>query len=102
VLFFGLTTRESWPRRFNGCAYENDFAAPYRIPGNPAEAAITPHADSLLARLEDQLADFIRKRHANRKAIAGASRPAMAGCAPGKAPATSNTFCNGRRNPRPH
>jgi hypothetical protein len=26
----------------------------------------------------------------------------MAGCAPGKAPATSNTFCNGRRNPRPH
>ncbi len=32
---------------------ENGFAAPYRIPDNPSEAAITTHADALLKLLED-------------------------------------------------
>jgi len=36
---------------------ENGFAAPYRIPDNPSEAAITTHTDAVLARLEDQPAD---------------------------------------------
>jgi hypothetical protein len=36
---------------------ENGFAAPYRIPDNPAESAITTHADAVLQRLEDQAAD---------------------------------------------
>ena len=36
---------------------ENAFAAPYRIPDNPAESALTPHADSVLGKLEDKPAD---------------------------------------------
>ena len=32
---------------------ENGFAVPYIIPSNPAEIAITTHADSLLKRLKD-------------------------------------------------
>ncbi|HAO79685.1 MAG TPA: hypothetical protein DCQ92_12055 [Verrucomicrobia subdivision 3 bacterium] len=36
---------------------ENGFAAPYRIPDNPAESAITTHADSVLGKLEDKPAD---------------------------------------------
>lgn len=32
---------------------ENSFAAPYRIPDNPSESAITTHADALLKILED-------------------------------------------------
>ena len=36
---------------------ENGFAAPYRIPDNPSEAAITTHADALLLIFEDQPAD---------------------------------------------
>src|SRR5258708_3682871 len=36
---------------------ENGFAAPYRIPDNPAEAAITTHADSVLGKIEDKPAD---------------------------------------------
>ncbi len=36
---------------------ETGFAAPYRIPDNPSESAITTHADALLVRLEDQPAD---------------------------------------------
>lgn len=36
---------------------EAGFAAPYRIPDNPAEIAITAHADSVLASLEDQAGD---------------------------------------------
>lgn len=36
---------------------ENGFAAPYRIPDNTSESAITTHADSVLKRLEDQAAD---------------------------------------------
>lgn len=38
---------------------ENGFAAPYRIPDNPSEAAITTHADALLQRLEEQPADSL-------------------------------------------
>ena len=36
---------------------ENGFAAPYRIPDNTSESAITTHTDALLLRLEDQPAD---------------------------------------------
>jgi hypothetical protein len=36
---------------------ENGFAAPYRIPDNTSEAAVTTHTDALLLRLEDQSAD---------------------------------------------
>lgn len=36
---------------------ENGFAAPYRIPDNPSESAITTHADALLLILEDQTDD---------------------------------------------
>ena len=36
---------------------ENGFAAPYRIPDNPSEAAISTHADALLRLLEDQPGD---------------------------------------------
>lgn len=36
---------------------ENGFAAPYRIPDNPSESAITTHADALLLILEDQAGD---------------------------------------------
>jgi hypothetical protein len=32
---------------------ENGFAVPYRIPDNPAEAALATHADALLTLLED-------------------------------------------------
>lgn len=76
---------------------ENGFAAPYRIPDNPSEAAITTHADALLARLEDQPADsaavktakaalrarfvayelpadFVANLRADRKAVADANR----------------------------
>ena len=38
-------------------AKENGFAAPYRIPENTSESAVTTHADSVLKRLEDQAAD---------------------------------------------
>lgn len=34
---------------------ENGFAAPYRIPDNPSESAITTHADALLKILEDNI-----------------------------------------------
>jgi len=73
------------------------FAAPYRIPDNPAESAITTHADSLLARLEDEAddpaavkpakaalrarfiayemaADFVADLRADREAIAEANQ----------------------------
>lgn len=76
---------------------ENGFAAPYRLPDNPSEAAITTHADALLQRLEDQAtdstpvktakaalrarfvayeldADFVADLRADRKAIADANR----------------------------
>jgi len=76
---------------------ENGFAAPYRIPDNPSESAITTHADALLARLEDQPADsaavktaktalrarfvayelpadFVANLRADRKAVADANR----------------------------
>jgi len=76
---------------------ENGFAAPYRIPDNPAESAITTHADSVLTRLEDQPADsaavktakaalrarfvayelpadFVTSLRADRKAIADANK----------------------------
>jgi len=36
---------------------QSGFAAPYRIPDNPAEVALTSHADALLARLEDDAGD---------------------------------------------
>lgn len=36
---------------------EPGFAAPYRIPDNPAEVAITTHADGVLASIEDQPGD---------------------------------------------
>ena len=36
---------------------ENGFAAPYRLPDNPAEIALIAHADAVLGRLEDQPAD---------------------------------------------
>ena len=36
---------------------ENGFAAPYRIPDNTSEAAITTYTDAVLLRLEDQPAD---------------------------------------------
>ena len=36
---------------------ENGFAAPYRAPDSATERALTTHADSLLALLEDQPAD---------------------------------------------
>ncbi len=36
---------------------EPGFAAPYRIPDNPAETAIATHADALLTLLEDQPGD---------------------------------------------
>ena len=38
---------------------ETNFAAPYRIPDNPSETAITTHADSLLQILEDQPGDSV-------------------------------------------
>ncbi len=38
-------------------AKENGFAAPYRIPDNTSESAVTTHADSVLKRLEDQATD---------------------------------------------
>ena len=36
---------------------ETNFVAPYRLPDNSAESAITTHADALLQRLEDQSGD---------------------------------------------
>ena len=36
---------------------ENGFAAPYRLPDNTSESALTTHADSVLKRLEDQATD---------------------------------------------
>ena len=36
---------------------EKGFAAPYRIPDNPSESAITTYTDAVLQRLEDQPAD---------------------------------------------
>ncbi len=36
---------------------ENGFAAPYRIPENTSESAVTTHADAVLKRLEDQATD---------------------------------------------
>ena len=38
-------------------AKENGFAAPYRLPDNTSESALTTHADSVLKRLEDQATD---------------------------------------------
>ena len=38
-------------------AKENGFAAPYRIPDNTSESAVTTHTDGVLLRLEDQPAD---------------------------------------------
>jgi hypothetical protein len=38
-------------------ATENGFAAPYRLPDNTSESAITTHTDTVLMRLEDQPAD---------------------------------------------
>jgi len=53
---------------------ENGFAAPYRIPDNPSEAAITTHTDAVLARLEDQ------------PPIPPPSRPPRTRCAPASWP----------------
>ena len=76
---------------------ENGFAAPYRIPDNTSESAVTIHTDALLLRLEDQPADaapvktakaalrarfiefelpadFVTHLRADRKAIADANR----------------------------
>lgn len=76
---------------------ENGFAAPYRIPDNTSESAVTIHTDALLLRLEDQPADaaavktakaalrarfieyelpadFVAHLRADRKAIADANR----------------------------
>lgn len=76
---------------------ENGFAAPYRIPDNTSESAVTTHADAVLLRLEDQPADsaavktakaalrarfiayelpddFVADLRADRKAIADANR----------------------------
>ena len=38
-------------------AKENGFAAPYRLPDNTSESALTTHADSVLKCLEDQATD---------------------------------------------
>ncbi|HEY0549183.1 MAG TPA: hypothetical protein VGF13_06240 [Verrucomicrobiae bacterium] len=38
-------------------ATENGFAAPYRLPENTSESAITTHTDAVLMRVEDQPAD---------------------------------------------
>ena len=76
---------------------ENGFAAPYRLPDNTSESAVTTHTDALLLRLEDQPADapalktakaalrarfieyelpadFVTHLRADRKAIADANR----------------------------
>ena len=43
---------------------ENGFAAPYRLPDNTSESAVTTHTDSVLQKLEDQPADVRRDEHA--------------------------------------
>jgi len=80
---------------------ENGLSAPYRLPDNPSESAITTHTDSVLLRLEDQAndsaavksskaalrarfsayelsADFVANLRADRTALADANKKKQA------------------------
>jgi len=43
---------------------ENGFAAPYRLPDNPAESVIVTHADTVLSHLENQAGDSTATKNA--------------------------------------